>query len=686
MRVRVIRDVTAPTVPTNLVASPVSQSQVHLSWNPSTDDWGVAKYQIFRNGALIGESTTTSYDDIGLAGATTYQYSVLAVDNGANKSAQSSQVPATTPDQTAPSVPTGLAAQVLGTTSIRLTWNASTDTGGSGVQGYRLYRGGLVVGSPVGTTFDDTGLTPATLYSYRVSAVDNATNESAQSSPAVTATTQGAGGQLAWTAGTVTVPLTVGVPVSFNLNTICTGPNPIGYTELLGQQFPAGLTLNHLTGIVSGTPLAAETVATTVRAYEDDWAVQSAGALVAAQLATSAEITAYVTNGPNPVSQFTLDTVVKPLGAPASFALQIPNVFDPLQQFRVPFAGFGPGQTMWVQMLLYLPTEFIFNPFPAQGFKSAIIAHSTSTDPGELVWQSQPEHGIVSGYTHDGQGPAHDGGWQTPKDTSPCNGSDHVYQNMVDNGANPLTGNNPTTGNPWTACDQKAAQLGGTSSSENFTEYMHDLGATIGGGFRFPEYQWAAYLYRLDIGTFGAANSRYRGWCAPEAQPYRLLVDRQNVVLGTIPITGLYDAFHGTSYMTDLQDGGKRITAHSNLIPGVEYLTTGLGNAAGTATLQFFAASKTFQYTAPGGAPGAIVGVNALKKYAVCFDATRGSSRQSWRAMGIRVKDLNALPTSNVTDNITIANGRATFTRRWARIIVKGSVINAPNCGVAPVG
>jgi len=98
-------------------------------------------------------------------------------------------------DTLPPSVPTGLTATAVSSGTINLSWNASTDTGGSGLAGYRVYRDGN--GTPLidtaSTSYSNTGLSASTLYSYRVSAYDVQGNESAQSS-AATATTQASGG------------------------------------------------------------------------------------------------------------------------------------------------------------------------------------------------------------------------------------------------------------------------------------------------------------------------------------------------------------------------------------------------------------------------------------------------------------------------------------------------------------
>jgi hypothetical protein len=66
---------------------------------------------------------------------------------------------------------------------IDLSWDASTDN--VGVTGYHIYRdgGGTPIATVTGTTYQDTGLSPLTQYTYKVSAIDAVSNESAQSSP-----------------------------------------------------------------------------------------------------------------------------------------------------------------------------------------------------------------------------------------------------------------------------------------------------------------------------------------------------------------------------------------------------------------------------------------------------------------------------------------------------------------------
>jgi chitodextrinase len=192
-------DTTAPTVPTGLTATAQSSTQIALAWTASTDaGTGVAGYRVFRGATLVTTVTTTSYIDSGLTPATLYSYTIVAFDGAtpANVSAASASASATTqtaPDTTAPTVPTGLTATAQNSTQIALAWNASTDTGGTGVAGYRVFRGATLVTTVTTTSYTDNALTPSTLYSYTIVAFDGATpaNVSAASAPA-SATTQAA--------------------------------------------------------------------------------------------------------------------------------------------------------------------------------------------------------------------------------------------------------------------------------------------------------------------------------------------------------------------------------------------------------------------------------------------------------------------------------------------------------------
>lgn len=85
------------------------------------------------------------------------------------------------PDTIAPSIPTGIVATPVSSSRIDVTWAASTDTGGSGVSGYLVYRNTVQIASTNQVIYSDTGLSPNTAYQYQVAAFDGAGNVSSLS-------------------------------------------------------------------------------------------------------------------------------------------------------------------------------------------------------------------------------------------------------------------------------------------------------------------------------------------------------------------------------------------------------------------------------------------------------------------------------------------------------------------------
>jgi RHS repeat-associated protein len=111
--------------------------------------------------------------------------------------------PASTPpgDTTPPTAPSGLGATAVSASQINLAWTASTDN--LGVTGYRVERcqgAGCAnfaqIAAPTATSFNDTGLSAAASYSYRVRAADAAGNLSAYSNVASATTVNPQGAQL----------------------------------------------------------------------------------------------------------------------------------------------------------------------------------------------------------------------------------------------------------------------------------------------------------------------------------------------------------------------------------------------------------------------------------------------------------------------------------------------------------
>ncbi|MFD0596820.1 discoidin domain-containing protein [Catellatospora coxensis] len=186
-------DTTPPSVPGTL-SHTTSGTTITLNWGASTDNAGgsgLAGYDVFRNGALAAQvGTVTTWNDTQAATATVSYY-VRARDNAGNVSGNSNTVTrtGTTTDTTPPSTPGTLSHSTSGTT-ITLNWGASTDTGGSGLAGYDVFRNGALA-AQVGTvtTWNDTQAATTTV-SYYVRARDNAGNVSGNSNTVTRTGTQ----------------------------------------------------------------------------------------------------------------------------------------------------------------------------------------------------------------------------------------------------------------------------------------------------------------------------------------------------------------------------------------------------------------------------------------------------------------------------------------------------------------
>ncbi|WP_082994918.1 fibronectin type III domain-containing protein [Aquimarina megaterium] len=89
-------DTQAPTVPANLTASNTSAGQTTLNWDASTDNVGVAGYDVLQDGAVVATVTTTTNIVTGLSPETTYEFKVLAKDAAGNESATSTPISVTT--------------------------------------------------------------------------------------------------------------------------------------------------------------------------------------------------------------------------------------------------------------------------------------------------------------------------------------------------------------------------------------------------------------------------------------------------------------------------------------------------------------------------------------------------------------------------------------------------------------
>ena len=164
---------TPVNAPTGLTAQPASDNSVALSWTAATGGTGQFTYYLYRNGTQLPQSiTTTSTTDAGLAPNTSYSYTVSAVDSDGSPTPQTSSVSATT--YAIPVIASFTGTQAS-SSQINLSWSAS-DAHGPGLTGFKLYRGGSIIGAfaAATTSYTDTGLSPGTSYSYQLSTTDSA--------------------------------------------------------------------------------------------------------------------------------------------------------------------------------------------------------------------------------------------------------------------------------------------------------------------------------------------------------------------------------------------------------------------------------------------------------------------------------------------------------------------------------
>ena len=129
-------DTTAPSTPTNLVASNITETTFNLNWSASSDDTAVSGYDILNGSLIIGSATETNFSVNGLTENTTYNFSVIANDAAGNAT-QSNTISVTTLAQ-----PTN-SSTIVSESYFESGWDNWTD-GGSDISlysGSRSYEG-----------------------------------------------------------------------------------------------------------------------------------------------------------------------------------------------------------------------------------------------------------------------------------------------------------------------------------------------------------------------------------------------------------------------------------------------------------------------------------------------------------------------------------------------------------------
>ena len=178
-----------PPLPTGLTAQ-VVQTSVYLRWQKDPES-GITGYPVYKQRAdgtwvTAGVASGAIYLVSNLTSGVTYTYRVAATSNEGKTSAPSEPVTFTPHDTIPPPVPTGLAATGEDE-QVHLSWSVSTASDFDHFVVYRENQNGTWPTSGSSTTtaaFTDTGVIDGTTYSYRITAVDHAGNESAPSTTA----------------------------------------------------------------------------------------------------------------------------------------------------------------------------------------------------------------------------------------------------------------------------------------------------------------------------------------------------------------------------------------------------------------------------------------------------------------------------------------------------------------------
>jgi len=178
-------DTQAPSAPTSLASASVAQTSFTLSWTASTDNVAVTSYDVYKDGTLYTNVTTTSASISSLTCNTAYSMTVKAKDAAGNVSAASSSKSVTTSscstsDTQAPTASTNLSSSNVSSSSFTLSWTASTDN--VGVASYEVFAGTTSKGTTTSTSLSVTGLSASTTYTMTVKAKDAAGNISSASS------------------------------------------------------------------------------------------------------------------------------------------------------------------------------------------------------------------------------------------------------------------------------------------------------------------------------------------------------------------------------------------------------------------------------------------------------------------------------------------------------------------------
>lgn len=188
-----------PNAPDNLFASPISSTQIKLTWNdraanedsfriergsPGSSPPSSTGSVVFKPIAVLA-ANVNQFTDTGLSASAVYFYRVRAVNKGGSSAYSNEASTITLPNP--PAAPNNLTATAMSSVRINLAWQDNSATEDSFKIERKIAAGGIYTEiGRVGAnskTFSDLGLEASTVYFYRVRAI-NAGGPSAYSNEA----------------------------------------------------------------------------------------------------------------------------------------------------------------------------------------------------------------------------------------------------------------------------------------------------------------------------------------------------------------------------------------------------------------------------------------------------------------------------------------------------------------------
>lgn len=165
-------DTTSPSAPQNLTASVLSQAEISLIWDPSSDNVAVTKYTITMDDVEIASTETTGYIVEDLQPGVKYHFKVIAHDAVNNSSNPSGSAIVTTLNL----IPANFKGIATSSSTVELSWDHSPDNSDNVT--YQIYRNSFLVDQVSDNLFVDSKLNPHRVYTYQAIAIDDNNNGS----------------------------------------------------------------------------------------------------------------------------------------------------------------------------------------------------------------------------------------------------------------------------------------------------------------------------------------------------------------------------------------------------------------------------------------------------------------------------------------------------------------------------